>query len=244
MQNKTVLITGGFGDIGKETARKFANNGYNIALTYLNSIDPGFIEELRTLGSEVLAMHCDQSNASEIINFVASAVREFGKIDAAVLCAGKAEREAFLTEKSIDELDEIISINFRGTIIFAKEILKVFQNQKFGNLVLISSIYGNTGGSMESVYSACKAGIDGLVKSLSVEVAPLVRVNAVAPGFIDTKMNKNVSDENRQHCVNQIPLSRLGTPVDVSNVIYFLTSDESEYITGEIINVTGGALRF
>lgn len=241
---KTALISGGFGDIGKATAKKFALNGYNLSLTYLSTIDTAFIEELKSLGAEVLATRCDQTNASDIINFVANTIHEFGSIDSCVLCSGKAENERFLFEKSIEEIDEIISVNFRGNILFAREVLRVFNEQKYGNLVFVSSIYGNYGGSMESVYSACKAGLNGLVKSLAVEVAPLIRVNAVAPGFIDTKMTKNVSDQNRQYCVNQIPLSRLGTPDDVAKAIYFLSSDESSYITGEIIDVSGGAMRF
>lgn len=242
--DKTVIITGGFGDIGKATAEKFAQNGYNIALTYHNEVDVEFIEKLKSFGSDVLAMNCDQKSASAVMNFIASAMAEFGKIDACVLCAGKAEPEGFLSDKSIDIIDDIIQVNFRGNIIFSKEILKVFAEKKHGSLVIVTSIYGKYGGSMESVYSACKAGLDGLVRSLSVEVAPLVRVNAVSPGFIDTKMNSGVSAENKEYCKNQIPLAKLGMPKDVANAIYFLCSDESEYITGEILDVNGGALRF
>ena len=128
--------------------------------------------------------------------------------------------------------------------MFNKEVLKHFISQKHGNIVNVSSIYGISGGSLESVYSACKAGIIGLTKSLAVECAPFVRVNAVAPGCIETKMTSNLSKIDKQCVVDATPLERLGTPQDVANSIYFLASDESSFITGEVLSVTGGAYRF
>lgn len=244
MLRKTAIITGGFGDIGKATAKKFAENGYNIALTYLNTFDAEFVSELKSKGIDVLAMHCDQSSESEIINFVNSAVQEFQYINTFVACAGKAETVELLTEKSTDEIDNIININLRGTILFVKAVLKQFQKQKYGTIEIVSSIYGQTGGSLESVYSACKAGLIGLAKSLSVEYAPNIRINAVAPGCIETKMTNYLSTSDKKDIVSSTPLERLGTPEDVANAIYFLASDESSFITGETINVTGGVVRF
>lgn len=244
MIRKTVIITGGFGDIGKATAEKFALNGYNIALTYLNSFDAEFVSHLKTYGIEVFAMHCNQSSESEIINFVNSAFKEFEYINTLVTCAGKAEETTMLTDKSTEQIDEIININLRGTILFNKEVLKYFLKQKYGNIVNISSIYGTSGGSLESVYSACKAGVIGLTKSLAVEYAPFVRINAVAPGCIETKMTSNLSDVDKECIVSQTPLERLGTPEDVAKCIYFLSSDESSYITGEVVQVSGGVVRY
>ena len=244
MLRKTAIISGGFGDIGKATAKKFAENGYNIALTYLNSFDAEFVSELKSFGIDVFAMHCDQSNESEIINFVNTAVKEFEYINTFVACAGKAENVELLTEKSTSEIDNIISVNLRGTILFVKEVLKVFQKQKFGTIDIVSSIYGQTGGSLESVYSACKAGLIGLTQSLAVEYAPNIRINAVAPGCIETKMTSYLSNSDRADIVASTPLERLGKPEDVANAIYFLSSDESSFITGETITVTGGVVRF
>ena len=244
MLRKTAIISGGFGDIGKATAKKFAENGYNIALTYLNSFDAEFVSELKSFGIDVFAMHCDQSNESEIINFVNTAVKEFEYINTFVACAGKAENVELLTEKSTSEIDNIISVNLRGTILFVKEVLKVFQKQKFGTIEIVSSIYGQTGGSLESVYSACKAGLIGLTQSLAVEYAPNIRINAVAPGCIETKMTSYLSNSDRADIVASTPLERLGKPEDVANAIYFLSSDESSFITGETITVTGGVVRF
>lgn len=244
MLRKTAIISGGFGDIGKATAKKFAENGYNIALTYLNSFDAEFVSELKSLGVDVLAMHCDQTNESEIINFVNTAVKEFEFINTFVACAGKAESVELLTEKKTDEIDEIISINLRGTILFVKEVLKVFQKQKFGSIEIVSSIYGQTGGSLESVYSACKAGLIGFVKSIAVEYAPNIRINAVAPGCIETKMTSYLSSSDKADIIASTPLERIGKPEDVANAIYFLSCDESSFITGETITVTGGVVRF
>lgn len=244
MLRKTVIITGGFGDIGKETARKFAKNGYNVALTYLNSFDSEFLNELKSLGVEVLAMYCDQRSENDIINFVNSVFNEFEYVDAVVLNAGKSEEEKMLADKTTEEIDEIISINLRGTILFAREISKKFINQKHGNLIMISSVFGQTGGSMESVYSASKAGIIGLTKSLAVELAPNIRVNAIAPGYIDTKMNNSYSKNTVKTVRNETPLERLGLPSDIANSIYFLASDESSFITGEVLTVSGGIIRF
>ena len=244
MIRKSVIITGSFGDIGKATAKKFAQNGYNVALTYLNTFSSEFINELKSYGIEVFAMPCDQKNENDIINFVNSAFKEFEYIDAFVACAGKAEPVQFLTEKTSDLIDDILSTNLRGTILFNREILKHFLSQKHGSIVNISSIYGISGGSLESVYSSCKAGIIGLTKSLAVEASPFVRVNAVAPGCIETKMIKNLSSVDKECIKDSTPLDRIGNPEDIANAVYFLASDESSFITGEVLEVTGGVVRF
>lgn len=244
MIRKTAIITGGFGDIGKATAEKFAQNGYNVALTYLNTFDAEFVSHLKTYNIEVLAMHCDQASESEIINFVNSTFKEFKCVDVLVTCAGKAEEPTMLIDKTAEHIDQIINANLRGTILFNKEVLKHFLEQKNGSIVNISSIYGNTGGSLESVYSACKAGIIGLTKSLAVEYAPFIRINAVAPGCIETKMTSNLSKVDKACVIDSTPLERLGTPEDIANAIYFLASAESSYITGEVLQVSGGVVRY
>lgn len=244
MLRKTAIISGGFGDIGKATAKKFAQNGYNIALTYLNTFDADFVNELKSYGVDVLAMHCDQSSESEIINFVNSAINEFEYINTFVACAGKAETVELLTNKKTEEIDEIININLRGTILFCKTILKQFQKQKYGTIEIVSSIYGQTGGSLESVYSACKAGLIGFSQSLAVEYAPTIRINTVAPGCIETKMTNYLSSADKSSIISATPLERIGKPEDVANTIFFLASDESSYITGETITVSGGVIRY
>ncbi len=244
MIRKTAIITGAFGDTGMAIAKKFAQNGYNLALSYFNTFNAEFISELKNFDIEILALPCDQTKESDIINFVNSCFKEFEYIDTFVACAGKSEPVQFLTEKTTNLIDDIISTNLRGTVLFNREILKRFLSQKHGAIVNISSIYGISGGSLESVYSACKAGIIGLTKSLAVEASPFVRVNAVAPGCIETKMTNNLSKVDKDCIVDSTPLNRLGTPNDVANAVYFLASDESSFITGEVLEVTGGVVRF
>lgn len=244
MIRKTVIITGGFGDIGKATAIKFAQNGYNIALSYLNTFSAEFIDTLKSYGVKVLALRCDQTNENDIINFINSTFNEFEYVDSFVACAGKSEPVQFLSEKSTELIDEIIATNLRGTILFNREVLKHFQQQRHGAIVNVSSIYGISGGSLEAVYSSCKAGIIGLTKSLAVEASPFVRVNAVAPGCIETKMTSNLTKLDKECIIDSTPLDRLGTVDDIANAIYFLASDESSFITGEVLKVTGGVVRF
>lgn len=244
MIRKSVIISGGFGDIGKATAEKFAQNGYNIALTYLNTFDTEFVEKLKSFGVEVLALPCDQTSESSIISFLSSTFKEFEYVDAFVACAGKAEPVQMLIDKPAEIIDEIININLRGTILFNKNILKYFMEQKHGSIVNVSSIYGISGGSLESVYSSCKAGIIGLTKSLAVEYAPFVRINAVAPGCIETKMTSNLSNVDKECIIDSTPLDRIGQPTDVANAIFYLASDESSFVTGEVLSVTGGVSRF
>ncbi len=243
MIRKTVIITGGFGDIGKATAIKFAKAGYNVAMTFFNSFDDELIQKIEALGVQAFCLHCDQRHESDVINFVNSCFNEFEYVDCLVTSAGKAETECFLYEKTAEEIDDILNINLRGTILFNREVSKRFLEQKHGNIINISSIYAATGGSLESVYSAAKGGVEALTKSLSVELAPIVRVNAVAPGIIDTKMNSNLTKDQINFARNQTPLGRLGTPKDVADAIYFLASDDASYITGEILTISGGAIR-
>ncbi|MBQ8451850.1 MAG: SDR family oxidoreductase [Clostridia bacterium] len=242
MLRKTAIITGAFGGIGKATAEKFAQNGYNVALTYLNTFDTDFIDKLKSYGVEVLALRCDQQRENDIINFVNSVFNEFEFVDAFVGNAGTSENSDLLTQKTTETIDMVLDTNLRGTIIFNREILKHFMQQKHGNIVNVSSIYALFGGSLESTYSASKAGIVGLTKSLSIEAAPLVRVNAVAPGYIETKMTAGLSTDAKEYVKNQTPLARLGKPEDVANAVYFLASDEASFITGEVLVVSGGAV--
>lgn len=240
MLRKTAIVTGGFGDIGMAIAKKFAQNGFNVALTYLNTFSTDFINELKGFGVDVLALRCNQCNASDVINFVNSVKNEFESIDVCVCCAGKAESVKILPDKDTDEIDNIISTNLRGTILFNREVGRYFLSKRHGNIINISSFYGEYGGSMEAVYSACKAGVDNLTKSLAVELAPYVRVNAVAPGMIFTKMTNKMDKTTLEYVKNQTPLKRFGTPEDVANAVYFLASDDSSFITGNILTVSGG----
>ena len=241
MLRKTVIITGAFGGIGSAIAETFAQNGYNLALSYNKVFDTNIIKKLKGYGIEVFAMKCDQTKENDIINFINSAFNEFEYIDAFIACAGLAETPIELINKPTDMIDEILNVNLRGTILFNKEILRHFIKQKHGNIVNISSIYGKSGACLESVYAACKAGIINLTKSLSHEAAPFVRVNCIAPGCIETKMTSYLSEDDRNNITQKTPLKRIGKPEDIASVALFLASPQSSFITGETILVTGGA---
>ena len=244
MIRKTAIITGAFGGIGKAIAENFAQNGYNIALTHNHNLDISFVKRLQGFGTEVFIMKCDQTKENDIINFVNSVFNEFEYIDTFIACAGKAEHPIELISKETNEIDEIISVNLRGTILFNREILKHFMKQKHGNIINISSIYGNSGACLESVYAACKAGIINLTKSLAKEAGPNIKINCIAPGCIDTPMVANLDQNDRKTIINQTPLKRLGTPEDIANTALFLASTQSSFITGQTIFVTGGVEEF
>lgn len=245
MLRKTAIITGSSGGIGSETALLFARNGYNIVLAKHKSSTKELEEKIIAFGVEVKSFPLELESYKSIEKFFANAFKAFEYVDVVVCCAGIAEKFGLFFEKDVKDIDRLININLRGTMLCNKESLKYLTAQKHGNIINISSIYGESGGSYESSYSATKGGIIALTKALSLEVAPFkVRVNAVAPGFIDTKMTSSIQGSDREDAINQIPLKRLGKPLDVANLILFLAQDTASYITGECFSVNGGVIRF
>ncbi len=245
MLRKTAIITGASGGIGAATALKFAQNGYNLALTYCKGSTKSLEKQLESYGVEVRAYKLDQTDEKELAAFVRAVFKDFEYVDALVCNAGKAEKTALLIDKTISEIDEILSVNLRGTILLNREVGKYFIKQNHGVIINVSSIYGLSGGACETPYSAAKAGVIGLTKSLAWELAPYsIRVNAVAPGCIDTKMTQSYTDDDRTEIIANTPLARMGKPEDVASLIYFLASDEASFITGECYSITGGVLKF
>lgn len=243
MIRKTVIITGGSGGIGKETALKFAQNGYNVGLTY-NSNDTKDIEEkIKACGVDYLSLHMNLLDEKEIKDAFSKFFGYFKTIDVVVCNAGIAESEKMLIDRSFDDISRVLDVNLKGTILTNREAINYFIKEKHGVLINISSILGVVGSSCEVVYSASKAGIIGLTKALAKEVGEYnIRVNAVAPGMIETNMTKNFTKEEKDVLKEKTLVSRLGRGEDVAGVVYFLASDEASFITGECINVTGGLL--
>lgn len=245
MIRKSVFITGASGDIGAKLVERFAQNGYDVVATYNN----GSIEKLKNicakLNVDFKAYKMNIENVEEIESCFKEAFKNSPYIDCVVCNAGISLNEMLLCDMEEQDIDKIININFRGTIYCNKAAVKHFIKQKHGNIINISSIYGLYGGACESVYSATKAGIIGLTKSLALEVASLgIRVNAVAPGFIETKMTAHFTSDEKEKIKDNTPMGRLGNTDDVAAACLFLASDEASFITGETINVNGGALRF
>ncbi len=241
-ESKTVFVTGGSRGIGKEVALKFAENGYNVVINYVSSKTnvQELISEFENKGVKALVMQADVTDKEAIEEVVKKAIEEFGAIDVLINNAG-ITRDNLLMRMSEEEFDKVIEINLKGTYIVTKAVTKYMMKKRKGSIINLSSVVGVAGNAGQCNYSASKAGIIGFTKSIAKELASRnIRSNAVAPGFIETDMTAVLSDEVKENIHNQIPLKRMGTAEEVANLIYFLGSDESSYITGQVINVDGG----
>lgn len=241
-ERKVAFITGGSRGIGKEVALKFADNGYNIVINYVS--DKTDVEKLEKefseKGVETLILKADVTNGEEIENLVKQVIEKFGKIDVLVNNAG-ITKDNLLMRMSEEEFDKVIEVNLKGTYIVTKSVIKYMMKKRNGSIINLSSVVGVAGNAGQANYSASKAGIIGFTKSIAKELASRnIRANAVAPGFIETDMTAVLSDEIKENIHNQIPLKRMGSAKEVANLIYFLGSEESSYITGQVINVDGG----
>ena len=241
-ENKTVFVTGASRGIGKEVALKFADKGYNVVINYVSSKTnvEELKEEFEKKGVKALIMQADVTNKEAIEELVKKAIEEFGQIDVLVNNAG-ITKDNLLMRMSEEEFDKVIEINLKGTYIVTKAVTKYMMKKRKGSIINLSSVVGVAGNAGQCNYAASKAGIIGFTKSVAKELASRnIRANAVAPGFIETDMTAILSDEVKENIHNQIPLKRMGTAKEVANLIYFLGSDESAYITGQVINIDGG----
>ena len=237
---ETLLISGGSRGIGAALARE-AIGKYNIAILYNNSKKEAenLVSELSVLGS-IKAFKCDVSSQTDVINAVQAVRKQFGKIDKLCLAAGISKSNLFIDIPK-DEWHKLFATNVDGVFYLAQEVSKEMLTNKEGSIVIVSSIWGEEGASMESAYSATKAAIIGLGKSMAKEFAPnSVRVNIIAPGAIDTDMMKEYTSEDLKEVISSIPLGRLGTPKEVASGILFLL--ENDYITGTILHINGGGI--
>ena len=241
-EKKVAFITGGSRGIGKEVALKFAENGYNIVINYVS--DKTNVEELekefKEKNVESLILKADVSKQSEVQEVVEKAIEKFGRIDVLVNNAG-ITKDNLLMRMTEEEFDKVIEINLKGTYLVTKLVTKYMMKKRSGSIINLSSVVGVAGNAGQCNYSASKAGIIGFTKSIAKELASRnIRANAVAPGFIETDMTNVLSDSVKESIHNQIPLKRMGTAKEVAELIYFLGSEKSSYITGQVINVDGG----
>lgn len=241
---KTVVITGSSGGIGSGIARVFAENGWNVGLMYLNSRENAekLEEELKLKGVKVFCGKCDVASPESVKSFFEDVKNHLGEIHALINNAGVALQKLFC-DVTEEEAERIFDINVKGTFNCSKAVLPSMINRKDGKIVNISSMWGICGASCEVHYSSSKAAVIGFTKALAKEVGPCsVNVNCVCPGVIDTKMNANLDAETMESLKEEIPLMRIGTAEDVAETVYFLCSDKSKYITGQIISVDGGMI--
>ena len=240
--NKTAVVTGGSRGIGLAIATKLAQGGANIAILYVGDESEGIKakEELLQYGTKVEQYFCDVSDFEASQKVVEQVIEEFGGIDFLINNAG-ITRDKLILNMDEKDFDAVIGVNLKGTFNMIKHTYKHFMKKRFGRIVSTSSIVGINGNAGHANYSASKAGIIGLTKSVAKELAGRgVTANAVAPGYIGTDMTNVLSDKVKDAMKAQIPAKRIGTPEDVANVVAFLCSDEASYVTGEVIRVDGG----
>ena len=237
---KIVLITGASGDIGAAIARKFAEQNYNIIYHYFKNLNQGAINAL-SAKTNILPVQADLTQKADIERLVETSVKTFGKLDVIVNCAGISSEKLSIDE-SYESINSVISTNLISAIYLTS--LTIPNLNENASIINISSIWGEFGGSGETTYAASKAGLIGYTKALSQELgASGIRVNAVAPGLIKSKMNSKFSKKEQEVFVeDHTSLQRIGTPEDVANAVMFLASDCASYITGETIRVNGGYL--
>ena len=241
---KSALITGATRGIGKQIAITLAKQGYNIALNYRKENEEleNTKKEIEEIGVQVLAVKGDVANFEDCENFVKQLIERFGQIDVLVNNAG-ITKDMLLMRMKKEDFEQVIDTNLVGTFNVTKNVVPYMMKARSGRIINISSVVGIAGNAGQTNYSASKAGIIGFTKSLAKEIASRnILVNAVAPGFIETNMTDVLKDDVKQEIAKNIPLKRMGTAQDVSNVVKFLASDDSSYITGQVINVDGGML--
>ncbi|WP_294358334.1 glucose 1-dehydrogenase [uncultured Clostridium sp.] len=242
LNGKIALITGASRGIGKEISKEFIKNGATVIINYRNNTEYGnkVFHDLHKYG--VVDRYIgDVSNEEFVISMVDSIIKKYGKIDILVNNAGISSFN-MLVDTTIDDFNNIMNVNFKSVYLLSREVLKTMMYEK-GTILNISSMWGEYGSSCETLYSASKGAINAFTKALSKEVSSMgVRVNAIAPGAIDTGMNKGFDEAEIKEIEEMCSLGRLGNATEVAKAALFLCSDDSSFITGEILNVTGGKL--
>ena len=238
LEGKKALITGASGGIGKEIANVLIEHNAEVCISGRNLDELNALKEL--LGEKCHVVTCDLSKKDEIIELIKKTDKVLGHIDILINNAGITKDNIFL-RMSENEWEDVLNVNLNSTFSILKLITKGMIKRRYGRIINISSVVGVTGGAGQVNYSASKAGLIGLTKSLSQEVATRnITVNCIAPGFIETPMTEQLDDKRKDAILNSIPINRIGTPKDLSSAVIFLASQESSYITGQTIHINGG----
>lgn len=239
---KSAIVTGASGGIGSQTAKQLANDGYSVAVIYnKNSTQADeIVNQIKSCGGEALAYKCDVGDSAQVNLTVELIEKSLGEITVLVNNAGIAQQKLF-TDITDSDWKNMIETDLSGVFYFSRAVLPFMINRKYGKIINIASMWGETGGSCEVHYSAAKAGVIGLTKALAKEVSLSgITVNCVSPGAVETEMVTHLGEETLNLLKEEIPLGRLGTPSDIANAVSFLASDKASYITGQVLSVNGG----
>ncbi|MBI5049362.1 MAG: 3-oxoacyl-[acyl-carrier-protein] reductase [Nitrospirae bacterium] len=241
LKDKTAFITGAAQGIGRAIAVGMAKEGAHVGIADINvEKAEAAAEEIRAFGVKSIAIKLDVSKSEDIASAFNKFVQEFGKFDILVNNAG-ITKDAFLIRMKDEDWDMVLNINLKGAFVCSKEAIKIMAKQQYGKIINISSVVAFIGNAGQANYSASKAGIVGLTKTIAKEYAGRgIRANAVAPGFIQTAMTEVLSEKVKEEMGKMIPLGCFGLPEDVANAVVFLASKEADYITGQVIHVNGG----
>ena len=240
LKGKTAIVTGGSRGIGAAICKRFAEQGANIALLYAGNTQKA--EETKAalleMGVKAEAYQCNVADAEQVAAVCKQIIKDFGGADILVNNAG-ITKDKLVPMMKVPDFDSVVDTNLKGAFYMIKQLYPVFMKQKSGKIINISSVSGLMGNPGQTNYSASKAGLIGLTKSVAKELASRnVNCNAIAPGFVTTDMTENLSENNA--LVDHIPMKRFAQPEDIANLALFLASDQSDYITGEVIRIDGG----
>lgn len=242
LKNKVALVTGGSRGIGREIALELSKQGVNIAISYGSNSSKAMetVEELKANGVEAIAIKANVANEEEVNDLVKAVEVTLGTIDILVNNAG-ITKDNLLIRMNSNDWDEVMDVNLKGVFLCTKAVCRSMMKKRYGKIINISSVVGINGNTGQGNYSASKAGVIGFTKSMAKELSSRgIRVNAIAPGFIETDMTQILKEEIKKEMLKNIPLSTFGQPKDIANLVVFLASEKSDYITGQVIKVDGG----
>jgi 3-oxoacyl-[acyl-carrier protein] reductase len=241
-ERRVAIVTGAARGIGRAVAQRLAAEGFDIVVNYRGDeeLAMSLIDELSANGARAHAIRADVTSADDVASLVEGTLNTFGKLDALVNNAG-ITRDMLLMRMSEEDWDAVLTTNLKGAFLCSKAAIRPMIRQRGGAIVNLTSVVGLVGNAGQANYAAAKAGLVGFTKSLAREVGSRgITVNAVAPGFIETRLTDVLSDEIKEAAVKQIPLGRFGTPDDVAGAVAFLVSPAARYITGHTLSVDGG----
>ncbi|MHB8104841.1 MAG: 3-oxoacyl-[acyl-carrier-protein] reductase [Dehalococcoidales bacterium] len=243
LSNKVAVVTGSARGIGKAIALKLAEAGADVVVNDIQSAAEALestASEIKALKRKALAITADVSSSADVTRFIDTAASTMGRIDILVNNAG-VTRDQLLMRMTDEEWDTVLNIDLKSAFLCSRAVIRYMMKQRWGRIISIASVVGIMGNAGQANYASAKAGVIGLTKSIAKEVGSRgITANAIAPGFIETRMTEQLDEKQRQALLQRIPLNSIGTPRDVAEAVAFLASEEAKYITGQVLGVDGG----